>query len=437
MKKPSQTQHVLDPNPNFKDVSSVSIKKIWGVLKSEPAYFWWLCIYIFFEYVRPQTAYPILTILPWSFLALGLTLFTWFTSKNRKIPSSPLTGPITILFISILISATFSYFPAWSRHYIDIPINWFLLYILFISIVTTKNRLFIVVLLLMLASFKMSQHASISWIQRGFAFARWGIAGGQGWFGNAADLGVQLCIFVPLAFYFYVSFNSNWGKFKKLFFMSFFITGILGIIATGERGTLLGLVAMGIFSILASKKRFKSLILLFVVSAIVYSIIPQQFLDRFENMGEDKTSKSRLLYWGHGLEMFNENPVIGIGYYNWVPYYKQKYPGESLRGEKQEVAHSAPITVLAELGSIGFLTYYFIVLKIYLVNRRIIKSEDENPDIFISNLARALNIGLIGFIVTSMVVSVQYYPFLWVQACLTASLDILQKQQKNEPLKNS
>lgn len=428
MNENTDKQQRLDLNPNFKEVSSVTIKGIWEVLKKEPAYFWFLCIYIFFEYVRPQSIYPAIDILPYAFIFLLLTLILWFISPTREFPKSKLTFPIIILFIAIMTSALFSFFPQWSNKYIDIPINWLILYILFIGIVTTKNRLFIVVLLLLLCSFKMSQHASITWVQRGFSFARWGISGGKGWFANAADLGIQFCIFVPLAFYFYLSFKNNWGKLKKLLFMSFFVTGTMGIVATGERGTLLGLVAMGLYSILSSKKRFKTLLILSIFTIAIYSIVPQKFLDRFDNIGEDNTSQSRLKYWGRGIEMFKDHPYTGIGYYNWVPYYSTYYPGESLRGEKQEVAHSTPITALAELGLFGILSYYLLVLKIIFINRRIQKESELNSDIFITNLAKALNVGLIGFLVTSTFVTVVYYPFLWMQACLTASLEIIRNK---------
>ena len=156
--------------------------------------------------------------------------------------------------------------------------------------------------------------------------------------------------------------------------------------------------------------------------------MPSQFLERFDNMGEDETSQSRLRYWARGWEMFKDNPIIGIGYNNWVPYYQSRYPGESLREGRQEVAHSAPVTVLAELGAFGFIIYYFIVIKILLINRRIQKESTPTTDKFIPNIARALNIGLIGYLVTSGVVSVAYYPFLWIQACLTVALDNIRKK---------
>ena len=186
---------------------------------------------------------------------------------------------------------------------------------------------------------------------------------------------------------------------------------------------------MGLYAILLSKYKIKSLFIVTIISLSVYGLMPQAYLDRFNNMGEDNTSQSRLHYWERGWEIFKDNPIIGAGYYNWIPYYKAHFPGESLRGDKQEVAHSTPVTVIAELGAIGFFAYYLIAAKILLINRRIRKESGPDTDVFFSNMAVALNIGLIGFLVTSTFLSIAYYPFLWMQACLTASLETVRKKE--------
>src|SRR5690606_18784889 len=45
-------------------------RAIWRYLQTQPACFWLLNIYMFFEYVRPQSVWPSLAILPWSSGAL-------------------------------------------------------------------------------------------------------------------------------------------------------------------------------------------------------------------------------------------------------------------------------------------------------------------------------------------------------------------------------
>lgn len=293
---------------------------------------------------------------------------------------------------------------------------------MFVGIVNTPRRFFIVLLLFLLASFKMAQHSAITWASRGFSFERWGVAGAPGWFGNAADLGIQMLIFTPLAAAFVLALQSHWGGLKRLFFWSFPVAGLMSIIATGERGTIAGLAAMCGIAVLFSRKRIRSLVAIAAVGTAVFYAMPEEFKARFDNLQEDKTAVSRLTYWERGLDMVAEFPVLGIGYSNWVPYYASRYPGESLREDHQEVAHSAPITLLAELGWTGAAAYLWIVFQVLLTNRASMHWARLTGDRFHTYCAYALNLGLVGFLAGGVFVSVAYYPFLWMQAYLSASL---------------
>jgi putative inorganic carbon (HCO3(-)) transporter len=280
-----------------------------------------------------------------------------------------------------------------------------------------------IVLILMASSFKMSQHGAIVWIRRGLSYEAYGITGGVGYFGNAADLGVQMLIFVPLALAFVLGCKQYWERWKLGFFVLMPITAVMTIIATGERGTLLGLAAMGLIMILAGKQKFRKLFAIALVGFAIFQLMPEQYRARFETAGTDGTSKARLHYWGRGIQMFKENPILGIGFNNWQVYYSQRFPGESLRAEHQEVAHSTPVTVLTEMGALGFATFYGMALTILLVNRRtlrILKASDE--PIYWQYLCIALSVGLFGFLAASCFVTQHEFPFLFVQACLTASM---------------
>ena len=52
------------------DYYAVKPRAIWQGLKQESPAFWWLCIYLFLEYIRPASLYPVLDILPWTQIAL-------------------------------------------------------------------------------------------------------------------------------------------------------------------------------------------------------------------------------------------------------------------------------------------------------------------------------------------------------------------------------
>lgn len=400
----------------------VKIGDLWARLKREPAYFWLLCAYLFFEYVRPQSAYPEIDFLPWAKLTILGALVTRLLAKEKISVDNPLTFTSVGFFFAALVSSVFAEYPAISFDRFVIFVNWLILYLLFLWIVTTRFRLFTVVLLLLLASFKMSQHAAKSWLMRGLTFEHYGISGGIGSFGNSADLGVQMLIFIALALALVTACHSRWGLLKKGFFCLMPLTGLMTVVATGERGTALGLAVMGLSVVLVGKHKIQKFLLLAIVGFAVLHVMPDEFKARFETIGTDGTSQARLRYWKRGIEIYSEHPVLGIGFNNWVPYYSAHYPGESLRRDHQEVAHSTPITVLAEMGTIGFLFFYGMALWVLLTNITTMRTSRQMGERFWHHLAFALNIGLIGFLGASFFVTQHEYPFLFVQTALSAAL---------------
>lgn len=405
------------------DYLSINIRPMWAALKAEPAYFWLLCMYLFFEYVRPQSLYPVIAFLPWSMLLLLGAFGTRVLAKEKKPISNPLTFTSIGFFIAALLSSLFAENPAMSFDRFQAFINWLLVYLLFIWIVTTRFRLFIVLLLLMLCSFKMSQHGAITWMRRGMSFEAWGISGGPGYFGNAADLGVQMLIFAPMATAFILGCRPYWNKYKKALFYLFPITAVMTIMATGERGTMLGLATIGLVLVMAGKQKFRKLFIIGLVGFTIFQFMPDQFKARFQTAGTDGTSQARLKYWKRGLEMYQDHLVFGIGFNNWVQYYAQRYPGESLRSDHQEVAHSTPVTVLAEMGTVGFVFFYGMAAATIFTNIKTIRTLKDNPDDRLWRfMAFGLNLGLCGFLIASCFITEHEFPFLFVQASLSAAL---------------
>jgi len=411
---------------------SINVREMWIQLRQEPLFFWLFCGYLFVEYVRPQSIYPFLAFIPWAKLFVIGAAIGSFRSNEAVSSSSSLTKYYWGLILAVFFSATFAEFPALAFDQYIVVLNWLIIYYLFIRIVTTKFRFFIVVLLIMLASYKMSQHAALSFAKRGFTFERWGIAGTPGFFGNAADLGVQMLIVLPLSIVLIKGCYTYWSPLKKGFFIFLPITVLTTIIATGERNTLVGLAAICLVAAMSSKKRFRSLLFISVLSVCFIALIPQELLNRFDTVGKDATSLTRLTYWKRGIEFFVEHPALGIGYNNWVPYYLKYHANGSLSGGSQEVAHSTPITVLAELGLLGFFFYYGIALKTIAINMRSMKISNFSQDRIWRDLPLALNIGLVGFLTASIFISVTFYPFMFIQASLSMALyNLLLKENQN------
>ena len=66
------------------DLYAVNIGSIWNSVKQEHISFWAITAYFFFEYVRPQSAYPSLDIVPWAQLTLLVALIGAFSDRTVK-----------------------------------------------------------------------------------------------------------------------------------------------------------------------------------------------------------------------------------------------------------------------------------------------------------------------------------------------------------------
>ena len=405
-------------------VYQLNIREIWRRLRQEPLHFWLFCGYVFFEYVRPQTIYPVIDFLPWTKLFLLGSLFAvLFDSRESKSLKGPLTLPVLGFFLVAFISFLFAFMPSQSLDQADVLVNWVIVYLLFLWCVNSRFRLFIVFLLLLLASFKMAQHGFRVAASRGFAFAGWGVGGAPGWFQNAADLGVQMTIYIAWATAFYFGLKGYWRRWwVKGFFAFFILVGLVAAISTNQRNTVIALAVMGLAFVVFSKNRIRNLVLIALVGAAGYALSSAEFKDRFVDMEQSGTALARMDFWERGLGFYKEHPITGVGYNNYQLYYAMRYPEDRDFRGMVLVAHSVPVTIAAEIGSLGIIFFSLVVIMVFVTNGRSAKIFRGTDPPFWRYLALSLNYGLIGFLVTGIFVSTAYYPFLWFQAGLSAAL---------------
>ena len=421
---------------SLEDVYRLRLGAIWQRLKAEPLYFWLFCGYLFFEYFRPQGIFPIIDFFPWArTLILGAFLLVLLAARESKSLSGPLTLPLFAFMAVVFASIPFAFDPAYSMREVPTMINWILVYLLFLWVVNTKFRFYIVLAILFLASLKLAQHGVRVSFGRGFGYAGWGIQGPRGWFQNAADLGVQMAIFTAWAVAVYLGLRKYWDyRVIRWVFAFAPIAGVITAIGIGQRNTAVAFVAMGLTVLLVTRNRVRNLLIVLVAGVALFMIMPEGYKSRFDTAGTDGTSESRLTYWEYGKQIYADHPVIGVGFNNWAPYATSRYPEMFVLG-RFEVAHSVPITVAAETGTLGLITYYWLVLALFLTNlrsARLLKSVDPP---FWRYMAIALNVGLAGFLGAGLFLSIMIYPYLWFQAGLTAALYgiAVREQQRTGP----
>lgn len=400
------------------DFYSLKVGPVWRHFKKESFAFWMVCGYLFLEYVRPQSIYPVIDVLPWTQLVVIGAILGCFTDKTVRWVSSPINVLLIIFLILILISSYFAYFPHIALENLDRYYLWVIIYFIIINIVNTRRRFFIFICIFMLASFKLSLSLSMTWAQRGFAFTDWGLMGPPGFFQNSGELAIQMLVFWPIAWAFAHSVRPYISKWWYLALLFMPITAIMVILGASSRGGQLALVCQ--LLVMNYRYVFKPKILISIGLALtlIWTFLPEEQKQRFETMGQDGTSRQRLLYWENGVEMIQDNPVLGVGYFNFAPYFERYYPEDVLLG-KAELPHNIFIQIGTDTGLLGLSVFSGFLLVAFRLGRRFKAEGCDDRQILIGGCA---NLSLLGFVVAGQFVTVAYYPFLWIHLALIVAL---------------
>lgn len=397
--------------------------------------FWMICLYLFFEYFRPQAIYPVIDVFPWARSCIMLAFLGALIDPSVKWVSSPLNKWIIGFGIVIFISIQLAVFPELSKeHYIDFY-SWAVIYFLIINIVNSRERFYIFLMILLFCSAKIAIGTALTWAARGFSFTGWGLMGPRGYFQNSGELAILMLTLFPLAFYFYQAVrNKPLTWWERGLIVVFFVAPIMTILGASSRGSQLALV--GILALMYRKHvfRIKPMVAVALLLVASFYLLPEEQKERFSRMGDDRTSQQRMLYLERGWEMMKKYPVFGVGYFNFPPYFSLHYPEDIITyNEQAELAHNIFIQVGTDAGFVGLGLFFGIIgcslrLAFFVRPRR---EEDE----FFRYVGTGLGYGIIGFVVAGQFVTVAYYPFLWIGAAFIVALsNVVEKSP--EPIRD-
>jgi putative inorganic carbon (hco3(-)) transporter len=410
---------------------AVRVKEIWAYMKTQDALFWLINIYLFMEYVRPQTLYPPIDVFPITKSLLVLILGVFLLRHNLALVKNPLNKLLFLFFVVILLSSVFALDPGVAYEKVPDFISWMVIFFLIINIVNTEKRFFVFMLAFLLYNFKMAQFSFINWVASGFGFIKIGSGGGPGWFQNSGEFGIQMCIFLSLSACFFFALKEYWPPWKKILFLFFPFIALTGTISSSSRGAVVGAVCVLFFMFLKGKHRFKGLVALGVILALVYFFLPDEQLGRLQSSGDDNSSTTRLVYWERGRELVSRFPFLGVGYNNWL------VAQEKIFGlYNQELPHNIFIQCASELGYFGLMVFFLMIMYTFVNNFRTrklaLQHEREKKGVnmrFLYYMAQGLDGALVGYLVSGFFVTVLYYPYFWINLAMTVSLNAITRKQ--------
>ncbi len=359
-------------------------------------------------------------------LMLSAAAVAWIIGKKKDL-SYPQLTLLTGFFLALPLSSIFSgnggeastalseFFPAW------------LLFLVISSSIETLEQLRRFVYLLVFLTFLIAVHS----IEQYYSDTAW--AGAEiliengvrrvrylGIFHDPNDLGILFVCSLPLAYYGAREFRQSVVSFL---FLAAALVIVYALYLTKSRG---GMLSLGFVLMLALWRHFD-----FLKAAIVtgvLAVVGAGLQLRKESIGGgDQSSLDRIDGWGLGMELFQSNPLFGIGYNHYMDYYYL-------------TAHNSLVLALSETGLVGYIFWvsFFIVLMSLLLKVSLkpegLKLKESEPWDSLEP-AQQINwiffLSLAGYLFGSFFLSQTYTIFLFLLSAFATAAWLIAYRQYN------
>lgn len=294
-------------------------------------------------------------------------------------------------------------------------IKWFFLY-KFISI-SIKNEdellkvLKFLVLLVIIVAVQSIQHKfsanGIGWAGQSLGWVDQTVLdqGGSGrtqWI-NIFDGPGVFCVLFTFALPFTLLTLSKNNSFSiRIIGLATTILLLYSIYYTGSRGGILATVAIfGLYFLFKSKLSLTKVAPGVMLIIIVFMLLPSHLTSTSDS---NKSAQNRVDMWVEGIEMVQQNPVLGIGKGNFAGYTGSL------------IAHNSAIEVMGETGLPGLFFWLCLIFIGYRYLYLYYNQEENNNR---KELSQAIALCLTGYLVSSMFVTLEYETLYFILA-LTA-----------------
>lgn len=208
-------------------------------------------------------------------------------------------------------------------------------------------------------------------------------------------------------------------------------------IFTYSRGGFLALVV--VLGLLVLDRRYNLLkvgMVTVVTLAVLLPILPSGYVDRVLTLGDalpaNTSAQSEASFRGRSsemiiaMQMFTENPILGVGKRNYQVLYVEysSLLGLDPRLEDRQ-AHSLYLELAAEMGMLGILSFSGILVALFISTARARRQfrELDRPDL--SAWTAALQLGIVSYMITSIFLHSDYARYMWMLFAMAASASVL------------
>lgn len=346
---------------------------------------------------------------------VGLIMFTFASfvlrfvfDENMTFKRTPLDIPMLLFACVLLISAVTSFAVKSSIMAVLVYLAFILSYFLLTNSITTKRRLFALIVLMLFVGLFVAAYGIYQHI--------FGFAGGTVWtdtdmfsdietrvvstFENPNVLGEYLLLLIP------IGLAVVWGAkkgYNKLIHLA--IVGALSLcmIYTYSRGNWIGLLVAVFMFFMFYDRRF---VWLGVVALLLSPMfLPQNVINRFLSVGDmgDTSTSYRVYIWMGTLNMLKDYWFSGIGV--GTEAFNKIYPMYAYSGVIAPHSHNLYLQIITENGIVGLLVFLsMLVIYFKMCVSTIITAKNK----FLKALITGFAAGMLGYLVQGMFDNVWY-----------------------------
>jgi putative inorganic carbon (hco3(-)) transporter len=182
---------------------------------------------------------------------------------------------------------------------------------------------------------------------------------------------------------------------------------VYGIYLTRSRG---GAVALVVLLWRFEARRIPRVPALVLLMALLVGTTALDFGGRSLSMQPDESASDRLVAWTEGLEMLKAQPILGVGYGQFLDHHTL-------------TAHNSLVLCFAETGLVGCFLWVGLIVVTLLELYRLKNLPGNEPfDDMTRQWAGGLQLSLIGFLTAAFFLSRTFVPTLYLIIGLSAAL---------------
>ena len=389
--------------------------------------FYFLLLFCFLMFLQPGIVFPEFSdYSPYKYSMIIAVVFFILSNNKSKVPFLSIKNAkyfVLFVFWQVISTSTLS-FNMGLDIFLNTWLNLFVIYILILKQCTDEKKIQAIMFMIIAAICYLSYDSIIKFtINYGTSE---NLASGYGVYENRNDLVYILTVVIPLAI---CLVELSGSLIKRYLFISVASLFTLNILLAGSRNGLLGLLTVGVLSLLSSKK-ISGIFRMMLLGCLAISIIAvgvATVLSRSDlggGLSGDNSSEDRILQWKACLRMTKAHPIFGVG------HGQSQFEMRDYGGIPGLVPHNTLIQAFAETGIPGGIFFVFFSVYPLWEGWNFLKlNKNEKKDKYII-LYHYLIISLSGFWVCAIFSNRLYLRYIYVViALITATRENILKKR--------